>query len=165
MGTGGEGVTLRGEIPVKVVGESHYPESFTALCDTPEYVVGTYMTDAVATLVKEPSNPFDANAVAVYVEGLKVGYLSREDAVTYGGLIEDIESSGFCATCNARIRGGRSNPDDVGLWGVTLDLPDPADNGDTTTITIGQKQPDPITVGLVYVGIFFVLLYLVDKLF
>lgn len=41
-----------------------------------------------ATLVREPDNPFDPRAVAVYIEGSKVGYLSRGDALDYGPFIE-----------------------------------------------------------------------------
>lgn len=36
-----------------------------------------------ATLVPEPENPFDPNAVAVQVEGATVGYLARRDARRY----------------------------------------------------------------------------------
>jgi hypothetical protein len=34
-------------------------------------------------LVPEDNNPYDANAVAVWIEGLKAGHLSRADARAY----------------------------------------------------------------------------------
>jgi hypothetical protein len=34
-------------------------------------------------LAAEADNPDDANAVSVWVQGLKVGYLSRDDARRY----------------------------------------------------------------------------------
>lgn len=37
----------------------------------------------VANLVPEPNSPYDANSVAVYVGGLRVGYLAREIAEAY----------------------------------------------------------------------------------
>ena len=40
--------------------------------------------EVYAVLVAEPDNPYDANAVSVWVKGLKVGYLSREDARATG---------------------------------------------------------------------------------
>jgi hypothetical protein len=39
--------------------------------------------DAFAVLAAEPDNPYDAIAVAVWTQDLKVGYLSREDAQRY----------------------------------------------------------------------------------
>jgi hypothetical protein len=51
-----------GRFDTEVVGESHYAESF----------------DAVLKL--EANNPHDRNAVAVYLEGRQVGYLSRDMA-------------------------------------------------------------------------------------
>ena len=39
--------------------------------------------EVYAVLVAEPDNPYDANAVSVWIQGLRVGYLSREDARRY----------------------------------------------------------------------------------
>jgi hypothetical protein len=36
--------------------------------------------DIYAVLAAEPDNPYDHNAVTVWIQGLNVGYLSREDA-------------------------------------------------------------------------------------
>jgi hypothetical protein len=56
----------------------------------------------------EPDNPYDSNAVTVLIDGMHVGYLSREDASAYQpGLLRLIRDSktGLVAL-KAEIRGG-----------------------------------------------------------
>jgi hypothetical protein len=63
-----------------VVGESHYRSEFVAL-------FGASYDGAdeqrIADLICEPENPYDHNAVAVWIHGHRVGYLSRDAAVKY----------------------------------------------------------------------------------
>jgi hypothetical protein len=47
-----------------------------------------------ADLVFEPTNPYDPNAVAVLIDGLKVGYLSREHAAEYGRVLASLDCAG-----------------------------------------------------------------------
>lgn len=56
-----------------------------------------------AILVPEPANPYDPNAVMVQVAGNLVGYLSREDAVTYGPAIRRIEGRGQLPQVQATV--------------------------------------------------------------
>jgi hypothetical protein len=73
-----------------------------------------------ATLQPEPLNPYDPNAVAVYVGGLQVGHLARADDA---GLHAEIFrlSEDRPVTCRAVIRGGwLRGPDDEGSFGVDL---------------------------------------------
>lgn len=46
-------------------------------------------------LRRESSNPHDANAVQVYIDGRLVGYLSAGKAKTYGPLLKEIGAQGY----------------------------------------------------------------------
>ena len=78
---------LGGSHDLEVVGESHYQDALWR-------VAGGRTTERVrvetqAMLVREPDNPYDANAIAVWIEGSTVGYLCRDDARAYRpGLLE-----------------------------------------------------------------------------
>lgn len=79
------------------------------------------------TLVPEPGNPHDKNAITVQAEGHIVGYLSRADAVRYQQSIYRITASGAATATTARIW---ASTDD---WGgqkkfrarVSVALPEP----------------------------------------
>ncbi len=73
---------------------------------------------ATAELHPEPTNEYDPNAIAVHVEGLKVGYLPREDAVWW------VRAIGHGDTVPALIVGGFTQRDGrTAFLGVRLDLP------------------------------------------
>lgn len=75
--TDGMSVTLfEGHETLEVVGESHYQEEI-------QTVVHEVGREIAAVLVPEPENPYDSNAVSVWVAGVKVGHLSRSDAELY----------------------------------------------------------------------------------
>lgn len=57
----------------------------------------------LANLVPEPENSFDPNAVAVYVEGKKIGHLPRETANEYTVLIRRIGVQDYTLTCDAML--------------------------------------------------------------
>ena len=44
----------------------------------------------VGDLIPEPDNPWDRNAVAVYIDGRKVGYLPRETSAAYAALLSQL---------------------------------------------------------------------------
>lgn len=58
------------------VGESHYQPAIRA-------AAAGYGRLCRATLMREPENPFDRDAVVVQINGETVGYLSRGDAQRY----------------------------------------------------------------------------------
>jgi collagen type III alpha len=58
---------------------------------------------AVAVLVPEPNNRFDPDAVAVHIDGQRIGYLPREDAPRYRPALDRIYASGRRPTVTARI--------------------------------------------------------------
>lgn len=85
------------------------------------------LNEVPVTLVPEPDNRHDKNAITVQAEGHIVGYLSRADAVRYQQPICRITASGAAATTAARIW---ASTDD---WGgqkkfrarVSVALPEP----------------------------------------
>lgn len=76
-----EAVLLGGDDTLEVVGESYHLDNIWR-------IVGGRPSSTVrrpirAVLIPETDNPHDANAVAIVIDGLLVGYLSRADAVAY----------------------------------------------------------------------------------
>lgn len=86
-----------------VVGESHYLDSIMG-------IVGDVTAEGrevrtTASLIAEPSNPHDRNAVAVQVSGTTIGYLPREDAPAYQPLLLDLQRRGKVANVPCRVWG------------------------------------------------------------
>lgn len=101
---------------IPVVGESHYQSE----------IGGQYRANGgtehdlkvTAVLMPEPSNPHDANAVAVLVGGQTVGYLPRDLAAEYGSSVGPV--TGWCS---AKIIGGFVFEDGTrASYGVKLNL-------------------------------------------
>ncbi|QNE13801.1 HIRAN domain-containing protein [Pseudarthrobacter sp. NBSH8] len=88
---------------LRVVGGNHYVDSYVAIHEGVSGVTGGVRIREVAELVYEPSNPNDGNAVSVYVRGLLVGYLARDDAAYFGPLIGAIRDGGFSAICDVQL--------------------------------------------------------------
>lgn len=97
-------VMLSGGLEVGVVGESHYQDALTA-------IVGGKRPDSVriptqATLVPEPDNPYDPNAVAIYIDGRKVGHLPRPAAQAFAPVGRRLAEQRQVGACSATITGG-----------------------------------------------------------
>lgn len=86
---------------LRVVGESHYQENLRkarAMSPDPEPVFW-------ASLIPEPDNPYDPNAVKVAIDPFgTVGYLARESARRYGPLIAAAKST--AVRCPCKLTGG-----------------------------------------------------------
>lgn len=95
-------------------GESHYQEALrTAQLSQP----GVHEPVFIATLVPEPTNTHDTNAVAVMIEPFgKVGYVPRHIAPRLRGIISAAKD---VVRCPAQIRGGSSEKP---MLGVVLDM-------------------------------------------
>ena len=106
---------------LEVVGESHYQDNLWRLVASrpgSEYV----REDVCAVLVAEDHNPYDPAAVAVWIQGLKVGYLSRQDAQRYRpGLLALQQTHGMPIALGGVIAGGGMREDGPGMLGVFLD--------------------------------------------
>jgi hypothetical protein len=105
-----------GREDLEVVGEASYQDNLWRIVGGRHSPDGRVREEAYAVLAAEPDNPYDANAVAVWIQGLKVGYLSREDARRYRpGLLaleqqhgKPIALAGVIAgvACEPMVRGG-----------------------------------------------------------
>lgn len=117
-------VKLMGGSVVPAVGEASYVKAFERICG-PRCPNG-YDLAVQATLAAEPDNPYDGNAVAIYVGSEKVGYLGRNVAAPYQALLLDLHRRDAYAWCAASICGGWDNGGgDTGHFGITLDLAPP----------------------------------------
>jgi hypothetical protein len=126
---GMEARLFRGQEDLEVVGESHYQDNLWQLVGgrrSPEQRIDT---DIRAVMVAEDDNPYDANAVAIWIDGLKVGHLSRDNARRYRpGLLALQEAQGMPIALRGVIVGGGIRADGPGRLGVFL-RHDPADFG------------------------------------
>jgi hypothetical protein len=107
-----------GEETLEVVGESFHQDALWKL-------VGGRTTKLVncpirATLVPEPDNPNDRNAVMVQIGGRCVGHLSRGDASAYLPGLQRLLVHGSVGLEGVIVGGGR-RADGIGFLGVFLD--------------------------------------------
>lgn len=111
---------------VRAVGVSHHQEALRRLSGVAAAGAGPVRHDVEATLVPEPANPHDPNAVRVEVEGEFVGYLSRDDALRYGPALLRLAGHGELLVCDAVIsrRGEGGETTNLGLF---LSLPGPTE--------------------------------------
>lgn len=141
---------LPGGGTVEVVGESRHQIEL-------EHVVGgreeiSRDVERWACLFREPDNPYDRNAVGVFVDGLEVGYLGRDDAIRYAPLLDSLACSrGAVAVCRAKIVGGWSRPGDRGHFGVKLALAEaetlsPSDDYRVMSEQAVRGVPEPTVV-------------------
>lgn len=113
---------------VDVVGESHYATAIQRL--VPRYTLdGGQETVQTVTLVREPGNRYDPNAIAVHASTGQVGHLSREVAARYAPVLDALAANGRVASTSARVWGGvtqdweTNRPKFIGS--VRIALPEP----------------------------------------
>jgi len=111
--------TLPGGNDVHVAGESFHFEELRAVVGPAGSSFGA--TLLWASLVPDPTNPYDKNAVKVMIDGRHVGNLSKEAASAFVGVATRIRELGCDARCAATIIGGGRE----GVFGVVLDLGTP----------------------------------------
>jgi hypothetical protein len=116
---------LRGGARVHTVGESYYQDALGTICGGKS--AEGHQHTCIAVLIHEPNNPHDRNAVGVYIDGRKVGHLSRAEAVAYQPVLARLAATNSVGCCHALIVGGWDRGDgDEGHFGVQLDLAPPA---------------------------------------
>ena len=105
---------LNGQDDLEVVGELAYQAALWRLCGG---TLGDRVRcDIVAVLVPDPTNPYDANAIAVQIDGQVVGYLSRATAQDYlPGLQRLMAARGGYIALRGVIVGGGYYDDGPGL--------------------------------------------------
>ena len=129
MRDGMEVQLYEGREDLDVVGEASYQDNLWRIVGGHRAPDGRVREEVYAVLAAEPDNPYDANAVAVWIQGLKVGYLSREDARRYrSGLLALEQQHGKPIALAGVIAGGGMRADGPGRLGVFLEH-DPADFG------------------------------------
>jgi hypothetical protein len=114
---------LPGDGFLAVVGESHCQDALRATREvcTEEFEGRPAFT---AALVAEPENSYDSNAIAVWGPRGRLGYLSRDDAVEYREVFDEIRRRGEeGGACGAHLTGGDAGKS----YGVVLRLADPDD--------------------------------------
>lgn len=115
----GEAVDVgKGEFEQDVHGESHYQKALAKIAG-PRVAEGKEFK-CKARLVREPSNPYDANAVQVIVEDRLVGYLPRAEAKTFSHWC--VSKGAASVTCDALIVGGWDDGQSEGSYGIRLDI-------------------------------------------
>lgn len=94
---------------VDVVGESQHQSALERVAGG-RTTDGARYPDHIAMLLPEPTNRFDTNAVRVLLvrggDAVLVGYLNREDAVSYRSVIDRVAATGSLVMCHARLKGG-----------------------------------------------------------
>lgn len=111
-----------GTFAVDVVGVSRRQDVLAAIVDRHGRSGRTMTLDAL--LVLENTNPHDANAVRVEIDGALIGYLSRDNAVRYRADLAAANTPGATVQCKARIVGGfETASGERASFGVRLDLP------------------------------------------
>ena len=129
MVDGARAALLDGRETLEVVGESRYQDNLWRLVRGRADLGERVRVEIVAILVAEPDNPYDANAVGVWIDGLKVGHLSRNDVPLYQpGLMALQEKHGTPIALSGVVAGGGMRDDGMGRLGVFLDH-DPEDFG------------------------------------
>lgn len=105
----------------EVVGESRYQEALTAAVGAPP--TRWNEVQVMASLVCEFDNPHDSMAVAVYVNGSKVGYLRADAARAFHERLKRRGIPGETTHCGALIRGGGTASDGTQrMYGIQLNI-------------------------------------------
>ena len=103
-----------GREDLEVVGESHHQESLRRIVGPTTERVKVPVT---AILIPETNNAYDPNAVSVWISGLLVGYLSRDDAVVFRpGLVDLCQRTGTPIALPGVIAGGGAGRPSLGVF-------------------------------------------------
>lgn len=120
---------LEGYEDLEVVGESHRQDNLWRLLGGQHRPEVHVRMDVYALLLAEDGNPYDANAVSVWIDGLMVGYLPRDQARRLRpGLLALQEREGKPIALQGVVVGGGMRDDGPGRLGVFLRY-DPEDFG------------------------------------
>ena len=116
-----------GDEDLEVVGEASYQDALWAICGG--WQDSRVRKDITATMVPEPDNEHDPNAIAVYIQGEIVGHLARDNANQYlPGLRRMMDRCRIYVALKGVIVGGGFYDNGPGRLGVWLDH-DPRDFG------------------------------------
>ena len=110
-----------GDFEFEVVGESNYQDALKRIAQT--RTKDLREEDFVALLIPEDDNKHDKSAVRVDIEGMTVGYMSRDDARKFRRRLAGKKMAGAVTSCDAMIGGGYERGDGTtAFYGVSLDI-------------------------------------------
>jgi HIRAN domain len=128
---------IEGDELVPVVGTSHYQPALVEISGRRGDEEIRFETQA--TLVPEPENPHDPNAIAVHVEGRLVGYLSRDENPRWQEVVKTLGEHSHVAAAEAMIA-GRGPGGGTSNLGVFLRLPTPTEARAQVGVRFGQRR-------------------------
>jgi predicted Zn-ribbon and HTH transcriptional regulator len=112
---------LMGDEDLEVVGESYRQDNLWRVVGGRHRPEARVREGVHAMLLAEDGNPYDPNAVSVWINGLMVGYLPRDQArVLRPGLLAAQERKGTPIALEGVIAGGGMRRDGPGQLGVFL---------------------------------------------
>lgn len=109
-----------GRYLVEVMTESRYQPALQELAG--EHGEQAAAAPYLATLVPDDVNPYESAAVAVFLAGRMVGYLSPKAAVAFREQLKRKEVEGQITTCDAQVRGGGKWQNGRLAYVVVLDM-------------------------------------------
>lgn len=108
-----------GQHDLEIVGESNYQDSLWRVVGGP--TAERVRVDVQAIVATEPDNPYDPNAISVWIDGHKVGYFCKEDAQDYQpGLVKLYEKEDAHVALAGVVTGGGLRDGGLGFLGVWL---------------------------------------------
>jgi len=109
---------------VEVAGEAHRQEALDGICGGK--CEDGHNLETTAQLLLIDDNPYDPNAVGVFIAGELVGYIPRDAAPHVRAEVLRLSPDERPVTCDAKIVGGWDRGDeDEGHYGVKLSLSNP----------------------------------------
>jgi collagen type III alpha len=111
----------RGWAGVEVAGEAHYAKQLRSLFGGEFQQHGTEI-EVTVQLVPEPANRHDRNAVGVWAGPLQLGYLPRDDAARYAGVLSGLVARGWVPQVAARVWGSEWSDGDAGRTSFTASV-------------------------------------------
>ena len=114
----------------EIVGESHYQSSIIRCVRSGSGYEEAGLranADFDVRLIREPTNPYDVNAVIVAsVTGATLGYLARDLAAEFAPVLDRLEGRAV-VQCPARAYGRREDTASIWNFGIWIDVPEPDD--------------------------------------
>lgn len=101
-----------GSFDYEIVGESHYQNNIRKAL---KLSGGRSSKSFQVQLIPEDHNQHDKNAVAVYIDWKKVGYLSRREAKNYRRRMKVLGFENRIAVCGGTVWGGGKGKS-YGIW-------------------------------------------------